>query len=99
VARPPSPGRQQTSEPLRTEALEHWREYLPTSYGRLEDTEESFTELGEQAEAEVEDRYLEYAGSDVPWESAEDKQARLHPCGQRGAAPGYKHRVDNHHCQ
>jgi hypothetical protein len=59
------------------EALRHWRAYLPASYGRLEDLEEFFAELGEQADAEIEDRYLEYAGPDVPGESAEDKQARL----------------------
>ena len=47
------------------EAVEHWRAYLPGSYGRLEDPEEFFTELGEQADAEIEDRYLEYAGPDV----------------------------------
>ena len=60
-----------------TEAPEHWPAYLPGSYGRLEDPEEFFTELGEQADAEIEDRYLEYAGLDILGESAEDKQARL----------------------
>jgi hypothetical protein len=61
----------------RAEALEHWRTYLPGSYSGLEDPEEFFTELGEQADAEIEDRYLEYAGPDIPGESAEDKQALL----------------------
>jgi hypothetical protein len=28
----------------------------------VEDPDEFFTELGEQADAEIEDRYLEYAG-------------------------------------
>ena len=59
------------------EALRYWRACLPASYGRLEDPEEFFTLLGEQADAEIEDRYLEYAGPDGPGESAEDKQARL----------------------
>jgi len=59
------------------EALEHWRACLPASYGRVENPEEFFTLLGEQADAEIEDRYLEYAGPDVAGESAEDKQARL----------------------
>jgi hypothetical protein len=53
------------------EALEHWRAYLSASYGRLEDPEEFFTELSEQADAEIEDRYLEYAGPDVLGESAD----------------------------
>ena len=48
------------------EALEHWRRHLPISYGMLEDPEEFFTGLGEQAEAEIEDRYLGYAGQDIP---------------------------------
>jgi hypothetical protein len=48
------------------QALRHWRAYLLTSYGRLEDPEEFFTDLAEKADAEIEDRYLEYAGPDVP---------------------------------
>ena len=60
-----------------TKALLHWRAYLPTSYGRLEDPMRFFTDLGEQADAETEDRYLDYAGPDLPWESAEEKQERL----------------------
>jgi len=59
------------------EALRYWRACLPASYGRVEDPETFFTRLGEQADAEIEDRYLEYAGPDGPGESAEDKQARL----------------------
>jgi hypothetical protein len=43
----------------------------------VEDPETFFTRLGEQADAEIEDRYLGYAGPDIPGESAEDKQARL----------------------
>jgi hypothetical protein len=67
------------------EALEHWRAYLPASYGRVENPEEFFTLLGEQADAEIEDRYLEYAGPDVAGESAEDKQARLTQAMNRAA--------------
>ena len=59
------------------QALEHWRAYLPASYSRVEDPEQFFTLLGEQADAEIEDGYLAYAGPDVAGESAEDKQARL----------------------
>jgi hypothetical protein len=58
-------------------ALRHWRRHLPASYRKLEDPARFFTDLGEQAEAEIEDRYLRYAGPDVLGESAEDKQARL----------------------
>ena len=66
-------------------ALMHWRRYLPASYGRLEDPVRFFTNLGEQADAEIEDRYLEYAGPDVLGESAEDKQARLTQAMNRAA--------------
>jgi len=59
------------------QALRHWRRHLPASYSKLEDPARFFTDLGAQAEAEIEDRYLEYAGPEIPGESAEDKQARL----------------------
>jgi hypothetical protein len=60
-----------------TLALNHWSRYLPASYSRVEDPDRFFTDLGEQAEAEIEDRYLEYAGPEIPGESAEGKQERL----------------------
>ena len=59
------------------QAMKHWRQHLPASYSRLEDPVRFFTNLGEQADTEIEDRYLEYAGPEVPGESAEDKQERL----------------------
>jgi hypothetical protein len=67
------------------DALEYWRAYLPASYGRAENPEEFFTLLGEQADAEIEDRYLEYAGPDAAGVSAEDKQARLSQAMNRAA--------------
>jgi predicted RecB family nuclease len=59
--------------------------YLPASYGRRENPLRFLTELGEQAEAEIEDKYLEYSGPDVPGESAEDKQAHLTQAMNRAA--------------
>ena len=59
------------------QAHRHWSRYLPASYGRLEDPETFFSQLGEQADAEIEDLYLEYAGPEIPEESAEEKQERL----------------------
>jgi hypothetical protein len=79
-ARQPAVARAPGSVPL-----EHWRAYLPCSYGGLEDPVRFFTELGEQADAEIEDRYLECAGPDVPGESAEDKQAHLTQAMNRAA--------------
>jgi hypothetical protein len=68
-----------------TNALRHWRAYLPASYGRLEDPMRFFTDLGEQSDAEIEDRYLDYAGPDLPGKSAEDKQERLTQAMNRAA--------------
>lgn len=67
------------------QALRQWRPYLPGSYGRLEDPVRFFAGLGEQADAEIEDRYLEYAGPDVAGESAEGKRARLTQAMNRAA--------------
>lgn len=55
----------------------HWRTYLPARYSELEDPDRFFTDLGTQAETEIEDRYLQYSEPEIPGESAEDKQARL----------------------
>ena len=57
----------------------------PTHCGCLENPEQFFTELGEQADAEIEDRYFEYAGPDVGGASAEDKRARLTQAMNRAA--------------
>ena len=71
------------------QALLHWRRHLPTSYSRVEDPEKFFTDLGEQADAEIEDRYLECGGPDIPGETAEDKQARLTQAMSRAAEEVY----------
>jgi hypothetical protein len=71
------------------QALLHWRLYLPASYSRLEDPDRFFTDLGEQAEAEIEDRYLGYAGPEIPGESTEDKQQRLDRAMSRASEEVY----------
>jgi len=38
------------------QALLHWSRHLPVSYSRVEDPETFFTNLGEQADAEIEER-------------------------------------------
>ena len=55
----------------------HWSRHLPASYSRIEDPETFFANLGEQAGGEIEDLYLEYAGPEIPGETAEEKQQRL----------------------
>ena len=75
------------------QALRHWSRHLPASYSRVKDPEKFFTNLGEQADAEIEDRYLEYAGPDVPGETAEDKQARLTQAMNRATEEVYAYLV------
>jgi hypothetical protein len=60
-----------------TQAQLYWSRHLPASYSRIEDPEKFFENLGEQAGGEIEDLYLEYAGPEIPGESAEQKQERL----------------------
>jgi len=71
------------------QAQRHWSLYLPASYSKLEDPARFFTDLGEQAEAEIEDRYLRYAGPETPGESAEDKQERLAQAMNRASEEVY----------
>ena len=75
------------------QAKRHWSRYLPTSYGRLEDPETFFSQLGEQADAEIEELYLEYAGPEIPGESAEDKQERLTQAMNRATEEVYAYLV------
>jgi hypothetical protein len=70
-------------------ALAHWSSELPVSFSQIEDPQAFFTALGEQAEAEIEERYLRYAGEDLPQESAEDKQARLRQAMSRASEEVY----------
>jgi hypothetical protein len=58
-------------------ALAWWSTNLPVSFSGIEKPQEFFTHLGEQVEAEIEDRNLLYAGADPLEETAEEKTARL----------------------
>ena len=75
------------------QALRHWSLYLPASYSKLEDPARFFTDLGEQAEAEIEDLYLEYAGPEVPGESAEEMEQRLTQAMNRATEEVYAYLV------
>jgi hypothetical protein len=75
------------------QAKSHWSRYLPASYGRLEDPETFFSQLGDQADAEIEDLYLEYAGPEIPGESAEEKQERLTQAMNRATEEVYAYLV------
>ena len=59
------------------QAQKYWSDQLPARYAQIEDPETFFANLGDQAGAEIEDRYLQYAEPEVPGESAEEKEARL----------------------
>jgi hypothetical protein len=75
------------------QAKRHWSRYLPASYSRVEDPEMFFANLGEQAGAEIEELYLEYAGPDIPGESAEVKQERLTQAMNRATEEVYAYLV------
>ena len=75
------------------QAQRHWRHYLPASYSRLEDPETFFANLGEQADGEIEDLYLEYAGPETPGETAEEKEQRLTQAMNRATEEVYAYLV------
>jgi hypothetical protein len=75
------------------QAKRHWSRYLPASYGRLEDPETFFANLGDQADTEIEELYQEYAGPEIPGESAEDKQERLTQAMNRATEEVYAYLV------
>ncbi len=60
-------------------AMDHWRVARPLSYQRIpeEEREKYFTDLGEQAQEELESLWIELAGDDRPGETAQQKQGRL----------------------
>jgi hypothetical protein len=71
----------------------YWSRHLPASYSRIEDPEKFFENLGEQAGGEIEDLYLEYAGPEIPEESAEEKQERLTQAMNRATEEVYAYLV------
>ena len=46
--------------------MRHWRTHLPTRFAQITDPETFFTELGEQAAAQVEELTLQLTGDDPP---------------------------------
>jgi len=54
-----------------------WRELAPTAYAAINDAENHFTQLGEQAEQAWADLWPQLAGPDIPGESMTDKVGRL----------------------
>ena len=76
-----------------TQARLYWSRHLPASYSRIEDPETFFANLGDQADGEIEDLYLEYAGPEIPGESAEQKQERLTQAMNRATEEVYAYLV------
>ena len=75
------------------QAKRHWSRYLPANYSRIEDPETFFSQLGDQADGEIEELYLEYAGPEIPEESAEEKQERLTQAMTRATEEVYAYLV------
>ena len=76
-----------------TQAQLYWSRYLPASYSRIEDPEKFFENLGEQADGEIEDLYLKYAGPEIPGETAEEKEQRLTQAMNRATEEVYAYLV------
>lgn len=60
-------------------AQDHWRVARPLSYQRIPEAEREafFTDLGEQAQEQMESLWIALAGDDRPEETMQDKEGRL----------------------
>lgn len=60
-------------------AMDHWRVARPISYQQIPEAEREkfFTDLGEQAQRQLESTWIALAGDDRPQESQQDKEGRL----------------------
>jgi hypothetical protein len=76
-----------------TQAQLYWSRHLPASYSRIKDPEKFFENLGEQADGEIEDLYLEYAGPEIAGETAEEKEQRLTQAMTRATEEVYAYLV------
>ncbi|MGD9526385.1 MAG: hypothetical protein AB7I38_11870 [Dehalococcoidia bacterium] len=65
------------------QAMTHWRQRLPGRYAAIPDPEAFFTELGEQAAAQIEQLADKLADSDPPGETYMNKLGRLNAARQR----------------
>jgi hypothetical protein len=67
-----------------TQAMTHWRKWLPNLYSELTNPEQYFTDLGLRVETEIADLAAELAGDDPPTpESYLDKVGRLNAARMR----------------
>lgn len=62
---------------LGIDAKRHWETWLPDRYAQIEDPETFFTQMGEQAEEDIDSLAMDLAGEDPPAETYEQKVARL----------------------
>jgi hypothetical protein len=59
------------------QAQEAWKEASPTRYGQIQNSEEFFTNLGEQAQEQVDELLIKIAGPDPAGEGYLEKIGRL----------------------
>jgi hypothetical protein len=60
-----------------SQAMEHWRRWLPSRYGAITNPAEFFEDLGRQVEGQIAELSTQLAGEDPPGESYLDKVGRL----------------------
>ena len=58
-------------------AERHWRRWLPSRVAAMDDPSSFFSELGEEAAAQIEDLTSDLAGDDPPGETYMEKVGRL----------------------
>jgi hypothetical protein len=61
----------------------HWQQWRPQEYSQITDPEGFFTELGEQAQTQINDLQITMAGEDPPGETYLDKVGRLNMARMR----------------
>ena len=63
------------------QAQEAWKAASPTRYSQIQNPEEFFTKLGEEAQEQVDELLPKIAGPDPKGESYLEKEGRLKPGG------------------
>jgi hypothetical protein len=58
-------------------AMDHWVKWLPSQFAVIADPDSFFSDLGNRAEARIDEMSLEFAGNDPPGETYLAKVGRL----------------------
>ena len=76
-----------------SQAMTHWRTWLPNRYATIPNPEEFFEDLGRQVQTEIAQLSTQLAGEDPPGESYLDKVGRLNMARTRAEEIVLRERV------